>query len=210
MTPIGKKVLLDILVQSALIFLLLAAIFALAYGIALVMNQAWALRLNDSLSRWVSTHTLQGALDRNRDLHRLIYRRHRLVGVVLVVCAATVLWVILTRFNPHVAVSAFRRFVPPFWMSILVETLWWVVVPANAIAVIVGLVMIGRPSALKRAETWANREFSTDRISRLVDSVHAVPDHLAQTRPRLIGTVIIAASAYVCVSLGMMLLARGG
>ena len=206
MNAATSRLLLDMLVESALIFLLVATAFALLYGVALLAAPSRTLRFNDVASRWFSTRSVQVALDKRHDLQRVIYRRHRWIGVLLLVGGSYVLWILLARYDPSVVVAPLKRSMSPRLASAILDAAWWLLVPANALAVVVGIVMFARPSLLRGVESFANREVSTEAVGTVLDGVYSAPDRLIRAHPRLTGVVIVVASLYAGGTLARVLL----
>ena len=206
MNAATSRLLLDMLVESALIFLLVATAFALLYGVALLAAPSRTLRFNDVASRWFSTRSVQVALDKRHDLQRVIYRRHRWIGVLLLVGGSYVLWILLARYDPSVVVAPLKRSMSPRLASAILDAAWWLLVPANALAVVVGIVMFARPSLLRGVESFANREVSTEAVGTVLDGVYSAPDRLIRAYPRLTGVVIVVASLYAGGTLARVLL----
>jgi len=201
-----SRLLLDMLVDSALLFLLVATAFALVYGVALLAAPSRTLRFNESASRWFSTRSMQIALEKPHDLQRLVYRRHRWIGVLLLVGGGYVLWILLARYDPSLVTASLKRSLSPRLAGAILDAAWWLLVPANALAVLVGIVMFARPSLLRGVESFANREVSTEAVGTMLDGVYSAPDRLIRTYPRLIGVVIVIASLYAGATLARIVL----
>ncbi len=206
MNAATSRLLLDMLVDSALLFLLVATAFALVYGVALLAAPSRTLRFNESASRWFSTRSMQIALEKPHDLQRLVYRRHRWIGVLLLVGGGYVLWILLARYDPSLVTASLKRSLSPRLAGAILDAAWWLLVPANALAVLVGIVMFARPSLLRGVESFANREVSTEAVGTMLDGVYSAPDRLIRTYPRLIGVVIVIASLYAGATLARIVL----
>lgn len=206
MNAATSRLLLDMLVEASLLFLLVATAFALVYGVALLAAPSRTLRFNEFASRWFSTHSVQVALDKRHDLQRLVYRRHRWIGAMLLVGGGYVLWVLLSRYDPSLVLAPLKRSMSPRLASAILDAAWWLLVPANALAVLVGIVMFARPSLLRGVESVANREVSTEAVGTMLDSVYSAPDRVIRAYPRLIGVVIVIASLYAGATLARIVL----
>jgi len=202
----ASKLLMGMLIEAALISLLVATVFALVYGVALLAAPSRTLRFNDVASRWFSTSSVQDALNKPHDLQRLIYRRHRWIGVLLLVGGGYVLWILLARYDPALVAAPLKRSLSPRLAGAILDAAWWLIVPANALAVIVGIIMFARPSLLRGVESFTNREVSTEAVGTMLDGVYSAPDRLIRTYPRLIGIVIVIASLYAGATLAPLLL----
>jgi len=201
-----SRLLMDMLIQSGLIFSLAATACALVYGVALLAAPSATLRFNEHASRWISTRPVQNALEKPHDLQRVVYRRHRWIGVLLLVGGSYVLWILLVRYDPSLFAVSLKRSPSPRLASAVLDAAWWLLVPANALAVLVGIVMFARPSLLRGVESFTNREVSTEAVGTALDSVYTAPDRLIRNFPRLVGVIIVIASLYAGATLAGLLL----
>ncbi len=206
MNAATSKLLMGMLIEAALIFLLVATACALVYGVALLLAPSRTLKFNESASRWFSTRSVQIALDKPHDLQRLVYRRHRWIGVLLILGGVYVLWILLVRYDPSLVLGSLKRSLSPRVASGVLQAAWWLLVPANVLAVLVGIVMFVRPSLLRGVESIANREVSTEAVGTMLDSVYSAPDRLIRGYPRPIGVVIVIASLYAGATIAKLLL----
>ncbi len=206
MNAATSKLLMGMLIEAALVSLLVATACALVYGVALLLAPSRTLKFNDYASRWFSTRSVQIALDKPHDLQRLVYRRHRWIGVLLILGGCYVLWILLVRYDPALVLVPLKRSLSPRVASGVLEAAWWLLVPANVLAVLVGIVMFARPSLLRGVESFANREVSTEAVGTMLDSVYSAPDRLIRGYPRLIGLVIIIASLYAGATIARLFL----
>lgn len=187
------------------VFFFMSSIACLAVGIALVARQQTVMNWGTRLNRWISTRRLMRPLEKPRDIHRIIYRRHPLVGGIIVIAAAYVIYFLFRGFSPEPFVFLLRRFVPEPAINWLVVSFWWLTLIAQVFAIFIGAIMFARPSALKGIEAIANKTFSAREMGKFWETMNTEPDRIVMNHPKLIGTLIIAGSAYTAVSLGLIL-----
>src|SRR5574340_305869 len=77
------KIINDVLLQAFLIFLFVGCVTSLFVGIDMLFKPDGVARLNQRLSRWISTEKLGEDLDRPHWTERVFYRHHRLFGAAL-------------------------------------------------------------------------------------------------------------------------------
>ncbi|MGH8703908.1 MAG: hypothetical protein ACREUO_00660, partial [Burkholderiales bacterium] len=73
----------QIIHKSLVIFLLLGGTFALVLGVGLLLRADWCMRLNEAMSRWISTREALRPLEVPRDTQRVLYRHHRVLGLLV-------------------------------------------------------------------------------------------------------------------------------
>lgn len=144
-----------------------------------------------------------------RDADRLVYRHHRFVGFSLVLASSFFLFTYLTD-NPQVEFAK--------WLAVAIgttalsETLYGLggfLAVGNFVALILGIVLVVRPSALKPVESVANRWFSTRRASRPLDREYGQVDTLVWQSPRIAGGILLLAALFVLVNIFRFLLEIG-
>ncbi|MFA7270176.1 MAG: hypothetical protein WC073_12595 [Sterolibacterium sp.] len=190
----------DILRQSFLGFLWVGSIAGILLGAGLLFRPQCVVQLNQYLSRWVGSDKLMVLLDRPRWIERLMYRHHRLVGVGVSVGALVVLYTFSVRYNLRV-VSAF---VPHgYWW--LVDALIGILLLGSALAALIGLVVLIRPSLLRDIELSANRWISTEAVHAVCNGMNFSLEQSLIRHHHVAGISILSGSLYVLVVLGIAL-----
>lgn len=195
----------QIVQQTIFIFLLVGAVFALVAGIVLLLDSGRAFRIGDRMNRWVSTRAAIRPLEEHRSISRPLYRKHRLVGVLI--CAGALYSLLVlgsARGGSAIQSSLAGLGSAPFaaWVS---ESLRAILLTGNCGAFLFGLVFIVRPSALRGLETWADRRISTRKPTKPLEEAHLSVDHFTRAHPRLVGSLVILGSLYVLINLGFVL-----
>ena len=174
-------------------------LLAIAAGVMLVASPATALRLGERLNREFSIAWLQRALDEPRQTEPFIYRHHRAFGFALVLATLYFFWTFSTAYRVDTLAAMYAGVLPAAVLDILALVVTTVLVIGNALGFALGVTMLIRPSAIKRAEALANRWVDTDRAAAVLDRRVDRPEGLAHRYPRRIGVVILLASAYIVV-----------
>jgi len=134
---------------ASLIFAVVGAASAIA-GIGLLLMAAGQPVTPDVRRGWLLKRNLGEVLERPRRVERFIYRHHRLFGGAVVAGALTLLVLIGIDYGRMVATSVWRS--APGAQLALVAVYALVV-----FALIIGIYIAVRPSALKGFESLANR-----------------------------------------------------
>jgi hypothetical protein len=176
---------------------LLGGALGLITGVMLIVNSAALFRIAERMNTWVSTRQAMRPLDEPITIERGVYRWHRVIGMLIVAGALYTLYVLVLRLKGPEMIwmltSLFRTSVAG-WFA---ESLRVFLVVVNFAAVLIGIVMVARPSALKRLEAWANRSYSARQATRPWEIPRGGPDRLVQAHPRLTGAVLAVAGAYI-------------
>src|SRR5256885_12311489 len=106
----ATALLVGVLGQTLLVALVAGAALGLVIGILLLVDSERVLRWNAYMNRWVSTGNAFSVLDRPRDIKRLVYHWHRVVGLLVIAGALYSLDVLTdrksTRLNSsHLVIS---------------------------------------------------------------------------------------------------------
>ena len=204
------KAIIELAVQTLgpvlYVLLLLGAALGLVVGVLLLVDSARVMRWNYALNRWYSTRKATQALERPVEVKRLIYRWHRVVGVLVFAGSLYTLDVLVFSFNTAALVRIFRDLGNPTILSLVVETVKIFLIVGNIAALLAAAVLIFRPSLLKGLEAWGDRYYSGRQATEALDAMHYQPDQFVQARPKLVGTVVTLGSLYVLATLGMILL----
>jgi hypothetical protein len=203
------KAVIDLAVHtlSPVLYVLLfaGAILGLVVGIMLLVDVERLMRWNYALNRWFSTRQAMRPLEEPVDIKRIVYRRHRILGVLLFAGALYTLDVLAFSYRTDALVRAFRDLGDPGLLGIAFESARIVLIVGNVAALIASVVLCFRPSLLKGLEAWGDRQFSGRASTKPLDTMHYQPDDFVRARPRVIGVLIVIGSLYVLFGLGMAL-----
>ncbi len=188
--PLGEALYLLLLIGSGLSVLI---------GILLLVDSARVLRWNGVLNGWFSTQGALGTLEAPRDIKRIVYRGHRVAGLIVVVGALYALSELSSAYQAPALARAFRDLGSPELAALIFESLRLFLIAGNVSALAAGTVVFFRPSLLKPLENWADRVYRGRMVA--VDTMHLRPDELAKAHPKLLGFLAAAGGAYVLANL---------
>ena len=194
--------LVSVLGQVLYVLLLLGAALGLLVGIMLLIDSQRVLRWNAYLNRWISTGESLRVLDQPHDINRIVYRRHRIVGAVVLVAALYALDVLVFNIQTRPVVRIFRDLANPGTLQLFADSARLFLVAGNVLAILVGMILVLRPSLLKGVEGWTDRQYSPRLSSQNLDEPRYQPDEFVRTHPRLAGIVAAGGSLFVLLSLG--------
>lgn len=193
MTPLSPAALS--LLQGLAVALVLGLLLALCVGVLLLARPGTAFAINERLSRWIDTKPAFSALDRPRSLERFFYRHHRVLGALIVGGASYVLWrwaFVYERADMIAVVG--QRWVSAGldWLPAALEV---ALVGLHVAILLVGVLVMFRPSLLKGVERAANRWQQP--TGNPLDTVVGNLDDAFEGHPRVSG-LVLAISATWC------------
>jgi len=194
--------LVSVLGQVLYVVLLLGAALGLLVGIMLLIDSQRVLRWNAYLNRWISTGESLRVLDQPHDINRIVYRRHRIVGVAVLAAALYALDVLVFNIQLRPVVHIFRDLANPGTLQLFADSARLFLVAGNVVAILVGMILVLRPSLLKGVEGWTDRQYSPRLSSQSLDEPRYQPDEFVRAHLRLAGIVAAGGSLFVLLSLG--------
>ncbi|MDX1444197.1 MAG: hypothetical protein R3270_10575 [Gammaproteobacteria bacterium] len=142
-----------------------------------------------------------------RQTERFFYKHHRSVGILVALLAGLFLWMYLVAGEGSRIAEWLGRQAGGELLAAWSAGIGGFLVVMNVLALVFGIVMAVRPSALKGVEVVANRWVSTRRATKALDSEHDPLGRFAMNHPRLFGAVVLVGSLFVL--LNLMLAGRG-
>lgn len=192
-----NPVLLSILIEAGTAVGLLAAGAGLVCGLWLLIAPAGFARLEQRASRNISLRRTLRPLEISRNLDRYIYRHHHGLGLLIIALSSITLYRLLFHFDIAQGARLFADLLPHGLSGALFSALHLALILGHLFAIVTGLVLYLRPSALKGLEASANRWVSSREKSRWLDTPHTFPSRLMQSHPRLLGLGLMLLSLYL-------------
>ncbi len=87
----------------------------------------------------------------------------------------------------------------------LIVSTYYLLLGGLGIALIIGLVVLVRPSLLKSLEKWGNRWIDTDSELEGFDRIHEIPGNILPGRPRWFGAFVLLGALYIIYSTAGMI-----
>jgi len=188
------------------VLLLAGAVLGVVVGILLLVDSERVIRWNSALNRWYSTRQAFHKLDEPIDVKRVVYRWHRVAGVLLFAGALFTLDVLAFSYQTGALVRSFRGLGNPVILSIVFETLRIVLMVGNVAGLVAAAILCFRPSLLKGIEAVGDRYYSGREAVKPLEAMHYQPDEFVRSRPKVVGTLFTVASLYVLFALGLLLM----
>jgi hypothetical protein len=187
--------------QTLYLLLLIGAAISVLIGILLFVDSARVLRWNGVLNGWFSTQGALAKLEAPRDIKRILYRGHRIAGVLVVAGALYALAELWWRYPGLALARAFGDLGSPELAPLIFESVRLFLILGNVAALAAGTVVFFRPSLLKPLEGWADRVYRPRITGEGADKMRLQADEFAKAHPRLLGLLTAAGGVYVLLNL---------
>lgn len=113
-------------------------------------------------SAWKRALNLLEVLERPRRIERIVYRHHRLFGGITIFFVLIFLALFGTWYLRSYEISIWHT---SFGAQLAIAAVWMILI----FALIIGVYVLVRPSALKGIEAWANRWIEPFRVVPRID-----------------------------------------
>ena len=158
-----------------------AGVLGIATGATLALAPKRLFEPSEAVGRWLLGTDVGELFDRRYTIERRVYRRHRIVGgVVLAGAAAALTLILFLSIDPRSA--PIRKALGRFEFRTLVA----VAATIACVLVVFGLCLLVRPSLLKGLETAANRWIDASARAKRFDV-----SRLVLRAPRLVGMLLL-------------------
>ncbi len=165
----GTELLIEVIVQSGVVFLLLGTFVALVVGVLLLIAPERVVAFKQYSDRWLTIRKHTKVLEVQRHHDPFFYHHHRAVGSLIIVGASYVLYRMafdaLGTLTPDM-VDLPERLI--FWQWLYDAGITFLTI-GSFFALWVGGIIFFRPSLLKGIEQQANRWLSSRQALRRTD-----------------------------------------
>lgn len=195
----------DSALPTLLTFLLLGATGGLIVGIWLAVWPAHFFLVTGGLNRWTSARRALKIWETPLRWEQFFYRYHRFFGIVIVLATGWTLYYFIRLYSAAQVLSLMQHNpgIRSSWVLLLNGTVW-VIRTASLLAMLIGLVVLMRPSLLKQFEAKSNTWVSTRKMMRPLEQSYPMADSFANRHPRAAGLIIVVISCYALISLTLM------
>ena len=180
----------------------MAGIVMFVIGCCMMLAPELIIRAGQRMNRWVSTEQLFDQLDAPKSSERFFYRYHILSGSLLAAASAYIFLSFQFGFERGYVLKLVGSATVNEWLT---ASLVFLCLAFSVLTFFIGLVIMIRPSLLKRLETWGNQWFAVDNSLKRLDVQLKAPDQVFGRRPRLMGFLVSVGSLYILVRLWAMM-----
>lgn len=174
---------------------------SLIVGLLLLLQPSIIIRLNNRVAKKISLRRMTKVIEVPNYVDHLFYRYHRILGIIVTLVSAYVLYYFLVVYNPVLLADYLNSFNYGFVYEIVIHAGRLFMLISSAIIVLLGVAIFIRPSQLKVIERWANFWVSTRKSTQPLSVEHDQLNQLVYKYPRLAGFIIVTLSLYASIFL---------
>ena len=192
------------LIQWIIASLFWLSVLVTLCGLVFIISPGSLLRYSNKLNKWVSTAGFFESLDRPRHIEKIVYRNHRLFGLIFMIAAVYCLYIFFFVMDVQRVIKLLPVIGNASFSIWLYEVMYYLLLSANGLALIVSLIILVRPSVLKGLEARANRWITTDKYTKPLDQEHSIPEHILPGNVRLFGFLVMLGGLYIMFNTGVL------
>ena len=177
-----------VLLSALPIFLVTGGAAGLLVGAVLILRPHWLVRLSLTANRWISTRHIDKMLDIPINADSWFYRYRRASGLVTLAGALYVLYFFSVRIDATSAGSGYG--------GVFFETMVLIALLGAALALVVSLIVLFRPSLLRKFESAANEWISLRDAIKPLELLHNNVDEFTFRHTQQMGVVLVLCSIY--------------
>lgn len=174
---------------------------SLIVGLLLLLRPSFIIQLNHRVDKKFSLRRATKFIEVPYPVDHLFYKHHRILGVVVTLTSAYVLYYFLAIYDAEIIADFLQASSYAFVYDILINAGRLFMLICSSLIVLLGVTIFIRPSQLKIVEKWANHWVSTRKPAQLLSVEHHPVNRLAYNYPRLTGIIIIILSLYASIFL---------
>lgn len=194
------------LAQSTVLFFLVSGVALLAVGVSLIVNSAGALRLFGSMNRWVSMRRTAKLLEIPRDTRQTVQQYRYWFAAIFVAGGAFATYGLLTQFDANAVLFMLNPgFLHPDTAVWLLDSLRWLLIVGNLLAIVAGILLAFSPQTVIRIEARGGHWYSERRITKGGDQQNLKLDAWVEAHPRPAGWSIVFFALVLLAAFGLLL-----
>lgn len=194
------KMLLDILETTFFNIIIVGVILSMLYGLWLVILPNSALALSDKINKSFSMRKNTKPLETPISIERWFYRHAKFSGALIMLAAVYLLYLLFSdlNFTQLAKTLPSLSFLTWEWLLQSFQIFFTLI---SIFVLLLGFLIIVRPSALKPMEAKANKWVSTRQKMQFMSNNVGQADQLLLRFPRHFGAVILIIGAIVLINM---------
>lgn len=194
------------LAQAVVAFFLVAGVALFAVGIGLIVNSVGALRFFGGMNRWVSMRRATKPLEVPRDTRQAVQKYRHWLAAIFVLGGAFAVFGLLTQFNASAVIFVFNLdFLKPAFSLWLIDSVRWMLVAGNLLAVVTGLLLAFSPDTVVKLEARGSHWYSERKVTKGADQLNLKLDAWVSAHPRIAGWGIVFFALVLIGAFGLLL-----
>jgi len=176
---------------------------SLVVGVLMIFKPSVIINLNKKPINFLMFRRSMRALDIPRYIDYVFYRHHKLIGTIITFTSIYMLYYFTLIYDADIISGLVHGSKYADIVKMLANTLQLFLLLTGIFTLIIGVIMVVRPSMLKGFEAWSNRWISTYQIPGLLSADRDQVNQLVYKYPRLVGIIIITLGLYAAIGLIM-------
>lgn len=174
-----------------------AAMLGVISGLWLLLSPQGFARVEQMAGAPFSLRRGLRPFDVAHNIDRYFYRHHQAIGLLIIAASIFNLYRAMFDIVPGHVSRLLLNYYPQAVAEWLVASLQYALILGNLFAVIIGLVIYVRPSALKDFEARANRWLTTRRKTLWLSTKLGPASEFLRNQPRTLGAIVLVLSTYL-------------
>ena len=166
-------------------------------GIGFLLTPVKMFELANKMNRWIATDSFFNKINLPIYKERFFYRHNKVFGMVIILSSIACLYVLAINSGVEYIVEILIQFAETAFEEWLFVILYYLLIAGIILALIFGVIMFIRPSALKSFEKWSNQWIDTDEPLEVMNKTQDVPDKILPGKPRIFGLLVLIAAMYI-------------
>ena len=180
--------------------LFILGVLLIPLGLSFLFFPEKMARIGDRLNNWISTEHIFDTLNKPRYQERLFYRYHHLFGSLVIVATLISIYMMYFYTDIESLLKSVALMAETTFGKWLLESLYYVLLCANILALVIGVIIFIRPSLIKTIEGKSNHWVETEEKLKVLDKTKDLPDTVLPGNPRIFGTLILIGAIYIIVN----------
>lgn len=175
-------------------------------GLFLIVMPSKIMSFNIHVNKWISTDGFFQNLDKPRYKESHFYKQHRFLGILILAGSSYILYMLFFRADVD-AIAKLLPIVSNFNANAWIyQSLIIFLIVTNTVIFFLSLVIIVRPSLLKKMEGFFNKWIQSGKSLEHLNSQYDIPDKILPGNVRLFGLVVLAGGIYIALSTGVLII----
>lgn len=174
-----------------------AAVLGIVSGLWLLIAPGGFARIETMAGGPFSLRRGLRPFDVSRNVDRYFYRHHEAIGLLIIAASTFTLYRTMFDIVPGKVARLLIAQYPQVIADWLIASLHYTLLLGNLFALVVGLVIYVRPSALKDFEARANHWFTARKKTLWLQSRLDNSGEILRNQPRTLGIIILVLSIYL-------------
>jgi len=174
-----------------------SSIVIMILGIIFIIVPEYVLRNLNKVDKWVSTEGYFNFINSSRDTEKKFYKYNKIFSLFLFISSIYVLYVLTLSMESKSLIAFFPESVPALMAPWLAQSIIYILVTFNVLALFLSIILFIRPSALKELEQLSNRWLKSESSVSFLDRTVETTNNITASKLRFIGIFTVLGCIYI-------------